>query len=63
MIFKKRYYIRCVKEYLHLFKGQKDNFFSAVQKGGLSEPYLYNANMIEDGDPFFRGESQVEEAK
>jgi hypothetical protein len=58
---KKRYYLRCLRDYLHLFKGLDDGVLSHHFTGGLSEPYLYNSAYKEE-DPFFR-KSQEEESK
>ena len=51
---KKRYYLRCVRDYMALFKNIANNILE--QKGGLSEPYVYNDLMI-DEDPFIRDSS------
>ena len=51
---KKRYYLTCVRDYLHLFKGFEDGILGQHFPGGLKEPYIYNANMIEEGNPFCR---------
>lgn len=51
---KKRYYLTCVRDYLHLFKGLDDGILGQHFHGGLKEPYIYNASMIEEGDPFGR---------
>lgn len=45
---KKRYYLRCVRDYLTLFK----NNSIIEQSGGLAKPYIYNDQFIET-DPFF----------
>ena len=51
---KKRYYLTCVRDYLHLFKGFDDGILGQHFLGGLKEPYIYNANLAEEGDPFCR---------
>ena len=57
---KKRYYVKCVRDYLHLFKGCEDNILNQNCIGGLKEPYIYNSSFIE-GDPFMRNQEQLEE--
>lgn len=60
---KKRYYIKCVRDYIQLFKGFEDSILGASIAGGLTEPFIYNASMIED-DPFCRPEEEKQgEAK
>ena len=44
---KKRYYLTCVRDYLHLFKGLDDGILGQHFHGGLKEPYIYNSSMIE----------------
>ncbi len=50
---KKRYYLTCVRDYLTLFKGFEKGILALHFSYGLKEPYVYNANLIEGGDPFF----------
>jgi hypothetical protein len=59
---KKRYYLRCLRDYLHLFKGMNDGVLSEHFTGGLSEPYLYNS-LYKEEDPFFRKPNDKEEQK
>ena len=60
---KKRYYIKCVRDYIQLFKGFEDSILGASIPGGLKEPFIYNSSMIEE-DPFCRTEEEIkEEAK
>lgn len=54
---KKRYYVKCVRDYLHLFKGMEGGILGAYNTGGLSEPYIYNSSMSE---PFAREEESKE---
>ena len=56
---KKRYYIREVKNYMVLFKGQDDNIL--VNAGGLKEPYIFNSEIEEN--PFCRGEEEKRDQK
>ncbi len=56
---KKRYYIKCVRDYIQLFKGFEDSILGASIPGGLKEPFIYNSNMIEE-DPFCRPEEEKE---
>ena len=58
---KKRYYLTCVRDYLHLFKDFNDGILAMHFSGGLKEPYIYNSNLIEEGNPFVRNPAEGEE--
>lgn len=45
---KRRYYIKCMRDYLPLFKGMKGNILDTHFPGGLSQPYLYSDKLEED---------------
>ncbi len=62
LLVKKRFYIRCVRDYLALFKGIETGLLG--KKGGLAEPYIYYSDFEEN--PFtrpFGSEALKEEAK
>ena len=45
---KRRYYIKCMRDYLPLFKGIKGNILDTHFPGGLTQPYLYSDKFEED---------------
>jgi hypothetical protein len=45
---KRRYYIKCMRDYLPLFKGIKGNILDTHFPGGLTQPYLYRDKFEED---------------
>jgi hypothetical protein len=57
---KKRYYVREVRNYLHLFKGSQEVILASHSSGGLREPYIYNS-LFAGEDPFLRGSVQEEQ--
>lgn len=50
LVVKRRYYVKCVRDYLALFRGSE--ILSSQAKGGLKHPYIYCSSMIESGDAF-----------
>jgi len=57
---KKRYYLTCLRDYMYIFKGFENGILTHHFSGGLKEPYIYNSNMIETGNPFVRSPEEEE---